>query len=317
MSGSDRLEKCSGIPVKKTSDFRIIVLGAAAGGGLPQWNCGCLNCSMARDPASGFEPQSQSSLAVSLDGEVWAVLNASPDIRQQILHNRALQPRRLRHSPIESVVLTNGDIDHLAGLLVLREKQAFILYSTGTVGRIIADNPAFQVLDPEIVSRRTVAIEEAFAPLSGLEARLFAVPGKVPLFLEDGEPELGVEGEHTVGLELTADGRRVYYIPGCAMVNEALAQRLSGADALFFDGTVFHDDEMIASGTGNKTGRRMGHMPIAGEDGSLDALGDLDIRRKIYVHINNTNPIWRAGAERERVEGRGFEVGFDGMEVRL
>ncbi|WP_018237719.1 pyrroloquinoline quinone biosynthesis protein PqqB [Ensifer sp. BR816] len=302
--------------MKKTSDLRIIVLGAAAGGGLPQWNCGCRNCSMARDPASGLRPQSQSSLAVSLDGEAWAVFNASPDIREQVRANRPLQPRRLRHSPIRSVVLTNGDIDHLAGLLVLREKQPFTLFSTGAVDRIITDNPVFQVLDPELVSRRIVVLEEAFFPLPGLEVRFFAVPGKVPLFLEDGEPALDVEGEHTVGLELKADGKRVYHVPGCAMMTEGLVARLRDADAVFFDGTLFSDDEMIVTGTGHKTGRRMGHMPIDGAGGSLDALGALGIRRTIYVHINNTNPIWRAGAERERVEGCGFEVGFDGMEVR-
>lgn len=303
--------------MNKTSDLRIIVLGAAAGGGLPQWNCGCRNCAMARDPASGLRPQTQSSLAVSLDGESWAVFNASPDIRQQVQNNRPLQPRRLRHSPIESVVLTNGDIDHLAGLLVLREKQAFTLFSTGAVGRIVADNPVFQVLDPELVSRETIEIDEAFSPLSGLDARLFAVPGKVPLFLEDGEPDLGIEGEHTVGVELKAGDRRVYYVPGCAVMTDSLAARLRDADAVFFDGTLFSDDEMILTGTGRKTGRRMGHMPIDGEGGSLEALDLLNIGRKIYVHINNTNPIWRAGTERERVEARGFEIGYDGMEVRL
>lgn len=303
--------------MKTMSDLRILVLGAAAGGGLPQWNCNCLNCAMARDPHSSLRPQTQSSLAISLDGETWAVFNASPDIRQQIFDNHALQPRRLRHSPIKSVVLTNGDIDHLAGLLVLREKQPFTVFSTGAVAQVIADNPVFRILDPDMVSKQVVAIDEKFEPLPGLEAKLFAVPGKVPLFLEDGEPELEVEGEQTVGLELKADGRRVYYIPGCGAMTSALAARLKDADGLFFDGTLFNDDEMIATGTGPKTGRRMGHMPIHGEGGSLDSLAGLNIRRKIYVHINNTNPIWRAGSERKHVESRGFEVGFDGMEIRL
>lgn len=315
MRGSSRTS--FGIPVKKSSDLRIIVLGAAAGGGLPQWNCGCLNCTMARDPGSALKPQSQSSLAVSLDGEAWAVFNASPDIRQQIQDNRLLQPRRLRHTPIKSVVLTNGDIDHLAGLLVLREKQPFTVFSTRSVGEIIAENSIFGVLDPELVSRKSVMIEEAFFPLPGLEARLFAVPGKVPLFLEEDEPDLNVEGENTVGIELRAGSERVYYIPGCGMMNADLGARLRDADALFFDGTLFTDREMIATGTGRKTGRRMGHMPITGEGGSLDALDALNIRRKVYIHINNTNPIWRAGPERAAVESRGFEVGFDGMEVRL
>ncbi|WP_026613864.1 pyrroloquinoline quinone biosynthesis protein PqqB [Ensifer aridi] len=303
--------------MKKTSDLRIIVLGTAAGGGLPQWNCGCLNCSAARDPDSALRPQTQSSLAVSLDGEAWTIFNASPDIRQQIQSNRQLQPRRLRHTPIESVVLTNGDIDHLAGLLVLREKQAFTVFATGAVNQIIAENSIFGVLDPGLVSRKTVRVEEPFSPLPGLEARLFAVPGKVPLFLESGEPDLNVQGENTVGVELRAGSKRIYYVPGCGMLTEVLGARLRDADALFFDGTLYRDDEMIAAGTGHKTGRRMGHMPIVGEGGSLDALAALNIGRKIYVHINNTNPIWRAGPERAYVESRGFEVGFDGMEIHL
>jgi pyrroloquinoline quinone biosynthesis protein B len=303
--------------VKKTSDLQIIVLGAAAGGGLPPWNCGCLNCSAARDPGSSLRPQTQSSLAVSLDGDAWAVFNASPDIRQQVQDNRQLQPRRLRHSPIRSVVLTNGDIDHLAGLLVLREKQPYTVFVTAAVGRIITENSIFGVLDPELVSRRIVAIEEPFSPLPGLEARLFAVPGKLPLFLESGEPDLNVEGENTVGIELRAGTKRVCYIPGCGMLTDALCARLRDTDALFFDGTLFSDDEMVAAGIGHKTGRRMGHMPIAGEGGSLEALAALNIRRKVFVHINNTNPIWRPGTERAHVESRSFEVGFDGMEIQL
>lgn len=298
-------------------DLRVIVLGAAAGGGLPQWNCGCLNCAMARDPASPLQPQTQSSLAVSLDGEAWAVFNASPDIRQQIQANAVLQPRHLRHSPIASVTLTNGDIDHLAGLLTLREKQAFTVFSTQTVARIISDNSVFRILDPTLVSRKTIALEERFFPLPLLEARLFAVPGKVPLFLENGEPEIDIEGEGTVGLELKHGAQRIYYIPGCSRLTDALRARLRDADLVFFDGTLFQDDEMVAAGAGHKTGRRMGHLSIAGEGGSLEALACLNIRRKIYVHINNTNPVWRPGSARDHVEGRGFEIGFDGMEVCL
>jgi pyrroloquinoline quinone biosynthesis protein B len=303
--------------MKKTSDLRILVLGAAAGGGLPQWNCACPNCVAARDPGSGVRPQTQSSLAVTLDGEAWAIFNASPDLRQQVQDNSALQPRRLRGTPIKSVVLTNGDVDHLVGLLVLREKQPFAIYSTSAVAQVIDDNSVFRVLDPELVSRSITALEEPFFPLPGLKALFFAVPGKVPLYLEEGEPELDTESEQTVGIELSAGTKRFYYIPGCGMVQDNLAARVENADALFFDGTLFRDDEMIAAGAGQKTGRRMGHMSISGEGGSLEALGSLRIKRKIYVHINNTNPIWQPGPERAEVEGRGFEIGFDGMEICL
>ncbi|MET0747972.1 MAG: pyrroloquinoline quinone biosynthesis protein PqqB, partial [Rhizobium sp.] len=294
--------------------MHFLVLGTSAGGGLPQWNCGCDNCRLARIPGSGLLPQTQSSIAVSVDGETWAILNASPDIRQQIGDNSQLHPKALRHSPIRSVVVTNGDIDHIAGLLVLREKQAFGLFMTEALAAIIDDNPIFQALDPNFVERRTIALNAPFQLLPGLTAELFSVPGKVPLFLEGANPEIGVVGEQTIGIELTANGQRAYYIPGCAALTDKLADRIDGADLLLFDGTLFTDDEMLISGTGQKTGRRMGHMPIEGAGGSLEALSALTIERKIYVHINNTNPIWRHGPERDTVRAAGFEVGHDGME---
>jgi pyrroloquinoline quinone biosynthesis protein B len=295
----------------------LLVLGTSAGGGLPQWNCGCDNCKLARVPGSGLPPQTQSSLAVSVDGLNWAILNASPDIRQQIGDNSQLHPKSLRHSPIRSVVITNGDIDHIAGLLVLREKQAFDLFMTEALAGVIDDNPIFQALDPNFVEPHIIALNSPFPLLPGLQAELFSVPGKVPLFLEGANPEIGVEGEQTIGIELKAGDKRAYYIPGCAALTDRLAARIDGADLLLFDGTLFTDDEMIASGTGQKTGRRMGHMPIDGAGGSLEALSALTIGRKIYVHINNTNPIWRNGPARQKVSDAGFEVGHDGMEINL
>lgn len=296
---------------------RFLVLGSAAGGGLPQWNCNCSNCAAARDPLSGLAAQTQSSLAVSLDGQSWAIFNASPDIRQQIQATPQLHPRTLRHSPIESVVITNADVDHIGGLLTLREKQGLSLYATAAIQSVLDANPVFRVLDPDFVARRTIRIDESFSPVEGLEARLFAVPGKVALFLEEGEPELGLEGEQTVGIEFLAGDKRAYYIPGCATIPPWLGERMRGADLVFFDGTVFTDDEMIRVGTGIKTGQRMGHMAISGPDGSLAILKTLDIGRMVYIHINNTNPIWRPGAERDAVETAGFAVGQDGMEIEL
>ena len=299
------------------TQVRFLVLGAAAGGGLPQWNCGCANCRAARDPASGLKPQTQSSLAVSPDDERWVVFNASPDIRAQIEANACLHPRALRDSPIRSVVVTNGDIDHITGLLTLREKQSFTLFATAALMETLGQNPVFQVLDPALVHQRTVGLDTSFSPLDGLKIRLFAVPGKVPLYLEGADLKLGQETDDTVGVEFLIGGKRAYYIPGCGSMPPALAQRLEGADLVFFDGTVFEDDEMIVAGVGQKTGRRMGHMPILGEGGSLAALSSLSIDRKVFVHINNTNPIWRAGPERNQVEAQGFEIGHDGMEVTL
>lgn len=299
------------------SSPRFLVLGSAAGGGLPQWNCKCANCAAARDPHSGLSSQTQSSLAVGVDGANWCLFNASPDIRQQIFQTPALHPRALRDSPIRSIVITDADVDHIGGLLTVREKQPFDLYSTAAIASVIDQNPVFRVLDPTHVSRRSIRLDEAFSPLDGLEARIFAVPGKVALFLEEGEPDPGVEGEQTIGIEFLARGKRAYYIPGCAALPGWLAERIRGADLVFFDGTVFTDDEMITAGTGIKTGRRMGHMAISGEEGSLVTLSRLDIGRLVYTHINNTNPIWRSGPERAVVEAAGATVSFDGMEIDL
>ncbi len=299
-------------------EFRLIVIGAAAGGGLPQWNCGCENCRLARTPLpEGLEPQSQSSLAITADGENWALLNASPDIRQQLVNTPALHPCGLRDSPVRTVLLTNGDIDHIAGLLTLREKQPFRLVVTAAIHDVLEENPVFRALDPDFVKREIVALDQPFTIVQGIEARLFSVPGKVPLFMEGENPDTALEGEQTVGVELSTARHRAYYIPGCAVVRDDLKKRISGADVLYFDGTLFSDDEMIKSGTGEKTGRRMGHIPISGADGSLEALRDVDIRRRVYVHINNTNPIWRDSTERKLIEDSGFEIAFDGKEIIL
>jgi pyrroloquinoline quinone biosynthesis protein B len=168
-----------------------------------------------------------------------------------------------------------------------------------------------------VVTRRAVTPGEALALPGGLEARLFMVPGKVPLYLEGDDPETASETAAKVGVEISAAGGRLIYVPGAAALTPAIRARLAQADVLLFDGTLFRDDEMIASGTGSKSGRRMGHMPIDGADGSLEALAGV-ARRRIYVHINNTNPILIDGSpERRRVEGEGWEVAEDGMEIVL
>ncbi|MEL7347408.1 MAG: pyrroloquinoline quinone biosynthesis protein PqqB [Pseudomonadota bacterium] len=303
--------------------LRALVVGAAAGGGLPQWNCNGTNSARfwrGQPPA----PATQSSLAVTAQPGAeadWALINASPDIRAQIMATPALQPRDparfgLRDSPIRSVLLTNGDIDHVAGLLTLREKHPFTLFMTAEIAGVIAANPIFAALDPALVARRTVALEEPFDLLPGLTATLFAVPGKVPLYLEGEEVQTDLIGEQTVGVMVEAGEKRLFYIPGCATLPASLAARLDGAPLVLFDGTVFHDDEMIREGVGQKTGRRMGHMPMAGPDGSLQAFAPLTIARKIYIHINNTNPVWRPDSpERAAVEQAGWEIGQDGMEI--
>ncbi|TYO90578.1 pyrroloquinoline quinone biosynthesis protein PqqB [Oceanicella actignis] len=295
--------------------MRLKVLGAAAGGGLPQWNCGCANCNAAR--AGRIPALTQSSICVSADGESWAVINASPDIRAQIAATPELHPRALRHSPIASVLVTNGDIDHVAGLLILREKTAFDLFATPAIHAVLADNPIFGALDPALVARRTVALERPFSPAPGLSARLFAVPGKVPLYLEGEEERLvtDAEGEQTVGVALRAEagGPEVFYIPGCARMTPALAERLRGAALVLFDGTVWEDDEMPRAGAGAKTGKRMGHMSMRE---SIAAFAPLGVARKVFVHINNTNPaLDPASPERAEAEAAGWTIAHDGMEL--
>lgn len=294
--------------------MRIVILGSGAGGGLPQWNCGCRNCDAAR--AGRIPAMSQSGIAVSANGRDWALVNASPDLRQQLASSVHLRPGRLRGSPIRSVLLTNGDIDHVAGLLTLREGQPFDLYATPAIHAVLAENPMLSALDPRLVTRRDVALDRPFPLAPDLMATLFAVPGKVPLYLEGEAVETGLMGEQTVGVELSASGRRVFYIPGCASVPDWLRRRVAGADALLFDGTLWSDDEMLREGLGRKTGQRMGHVSVSGAGGSLDALRDVPLRARIYVHLNNSNPLVDPSSpERATAEAAGWQVGRDGMEI--
>jgi len=294
-----------------------LVLGAAAGGGFPQWNCNCPVCALAWAGDPRVVPRSQAGIAVSADGENWLLCNASPDLRAQILHTPALHPRRgLRDSPIGAVVLTGGEIDQTAGLLTLRERQDVALYATPAILAVLAGNPVFDALHPHRVRRHAVSLGEPIMPLPGLSVELFTVPGKVPLFLEGENPEIS-ESAVNVGVELAGGGHRLLFIPGAAGVTPAMRERMRRADAVLFDGTLFTDDEMIALRAGEKTGMRMGHMPVDGPDGSLAALSDVTARR-IFIHINNTNPMLIAGsAARQRVEAAGFEIAFDGMEIVL
>jgi pyrroloquinoline quinone biosynthesis protein B len=294
-----------------------IVLGAAAGGGYPQWNCRCPVCRLAWEGDPRVKACTQASVALSVDQKRWVLLNAAPDLRQQLDATAVLHPARApRHSPIEAVVLTGAEVDQVAGLLSLRERQALTLFGTAETLSVLADNPIFAVLAPDVVTRRTVAAAERFVA-ADIALELFAVPGKAPLYLEGERPQIGAETGATVGVEATAGGARLVFVPGSAAVTPELRRRLERADAVLFDGTLYQDDEMVRLGAGSKTGRRMGHMPIDGADGSLAALAGLPGRR-IYIHINNTNPILVAGSrERRAVEAAGWEVAEDGMEIVL
>ncbi len=298
----------------------VIVLGAAAGGGFPQWNSNAPACNRSRagDPAA--PPATQASVAVSGNGEDWYVINASPDLRQQISQTAELHPRHgLRSSPIRGIVLTGGDVDAIAGLLTLRECEAFTLYATSRVLEILEANPVFDVLARDVVERRSVGLGETVALEGGLRIELFAVPGKVPLYLEEGAGMQPVVVDETTVAALISDGiRRMFYIPGCAIIPDWLKVRLNGADALFFDGTLWSDDEMVRAGIGSKTGQRMGHMSLSGPQGTLVALAPLSIRRRVLIHMNNSNPVLLAdSAERAVAEQAGWVVGHDGMRMKL
>jgi len=301
----------------------IKILGSAAGGGFPQINCNCRNCADARQSKPGLVPRTQSSVAVSRDGSAWALLNASPDLRQQIGATPALAPRpgkRARSSPIASVVLTNGDVDHVAGLLSLREGFAFTLYASGRVLDALAANSIFNVLRDDCVGRVELPLEGRIEVEGGLVVAAYAVPGKVALYLEDDSDGFGTREGDSIGIAVSdpATGALFHYVPGCAAIDISLAQRLRGARLVLFDGTLYTDDEMIALGLSEKSGARMGHVSMSESRGSMTALADLGIARRVYVHMNNSNPVLRDGsAERAEVERAGWEVAYDGMEVRI
>ena len=303
----------------------VKILGSAAGGGFPQSNCNCRNCTDARRGLPGLLPRTQSSLAVSRDDRSWILLNASPDLRQQIAATRELWPSPdggVRTSPFKAVVLTNGDVDHVAGLLSLREGIGFALHASPRVHAALADNSIFNVLDAKLVPRTYLQLEEPLTLSDGLTLEAFAVPGKVALYLEDAASldAFGTQEGDTLGLKITdaTSGAAAFYIPACAAVDSDLATRLSGAALVLFDGTLYADDEMILQGLSSKTGKRMGHISMSGPQGSILAFAVLDIKRKVFVHINNSNPVLRDDSpERRAVESAGWEVASDGMEIRL
>lgn len=304
----------------------IRVLGSAAGGGVPQWNCGCLNCREVRQGSARIASRTQDSLAVSEDGKSWFLLNLSPDIRQQIEGFPLLHPRGPRHSPIQAILLTNGDLDHCLGLFSLRESHPLVVYSTEQVRQgLVESNVIFRTLQrfPEQVTWRLLKLGreedlsgQAGTP-SGLSVLALPVPGKLPVHLEGLRSP---DPEDNVGLWIRerATGRLAAYAPGVASVDERFRQAVEGADCLFFDGTFWSSDELIRLGLSTRRAEDMAHLPIDGPAGSLTWLAGLTTQRKIYTHINNTNPILLADSpERRAVEEAGCGVAMDGLEVHL
>ena len=308
--------------------LRVVVLGAAAGGGVPQWNCGCPVCRAARTKHPELQ-STQASIAISADGDHWFLINASPDLRQQMIATPKLHPApgKLRHSPIAGVILTNGEIDAVAGLLSMREGWPFTIYAHAKVLAILKSNSIFNVLNERNVRRQPVQVDETFEPAlpdgspSGIEILPFAVSGKSAWYLEGQAHPAGKDGAgDTLGLRIgdKATGKFFYFLAACAEVTADLKSRLAGAPLVFFDGTVWRDDELIQAGLGNKTGQAMGHIAMSGEAGAIAALDGLGIDRKIFLHINNSNPaLLRDSAERKTAERAGWQIPADGTEIAL
>jgi pyrroloquinoline quinone biosynthesis protein B len=294
---------------------RVHVLGAAAGGGFPQWNCGCDNCVEVRGGSTRTEPRTQDSLAVTNDGEAYALINASPDILVQLQRTPALAPRMPRHSPIASIVLTNGDMDHVLGLFSLRESHPLCVYATEPVWRGLRERNAlfrtFDRFEGQITWRPLTLGAEITLP-GGLALTPFAVPGKLPVHLErDTTPS----AEDNIGLQFSAGDARVIYCAAAGALGDYVS-RFDRADCVFFDGTFATSDELVRLGLGKARAESMAHLPILGEGGSLARLAAITAARKIYTHINNSNPILLRGSEaRARVEASGWEVAYDGMVV--
>ena len=276
--------------------MHIRVLGAAAGGGYPQWNCNHPNSRKARNKDPNAIARTQSSIAISTDGLRWFIFNASPDLRHQLWNNPILMPQSsdpLRYSPIMGVLLTNADVDHTAGLINLRESQNFNLYGTERVLGVLENNSIFNVLNPKFVKRKPIKLDEPVnleysnGEDSGITVIPFAVPGKVALWLEDESkgPNFGSVDEDTIALEVKNDQGKTefFYIPGCANVPEWLKKRINNSDLILFDGTLWTDDEMIREKGGIKTGKRMGHISMYGSEGSIESFKNIKIKRKIFI----------------------------------
>ena len=308
--------------------LRVVVLGAAAGGGVPQWNCGCPVCLKARSDHPELQ-STQASIAVSGDGAHWFLVNASPDLRQQLIATPQLHPKAgsLRHSPIAGVILTNGEIDAVAGLLSMREGSPFTIYAHERVLAILRANSIFNVLSDKNVTRQPIAVDQAFEPSlpdgspSGIEVLPFEVPGKGAWYLEGKAHPAGSDGVgDTLGLRIAdrRTGKYLYFLAACARVTDDLKSRLKGAPLVFFDGTVWRDDELIVAGLGNKTGQGMGHIAMSGDHGAIASLAGLDIGRKVFLHINNSNPaLLGTSAERKAAEQAGWQIPRDGTEIVL
>ncbi len=310
--------------------MKILVLGSGAGGGFPQWNCNCRLCAGQRQGGLTAHARTQSSIAVSADGQSWVLLNASPDIGHQIRRHPQLHPREgLRDTPIKAVVLMDAQIDHVTGLLSLREGPCIDLYTTPCVFEDLTTGlPLLNVLQHycgtrwhmlPIAGNRSSATFgiEGFA---SLRFTALAIPGKAPPYSPHRREQV-VGDNIALLIEDLADGQRLFYSPGLAEVGEQEMQWMRDADCLMVDGTFWEEDEMLRAGLSSKTATEMGHLPQLGSAaraGMVDVMKATPARRKVLIHINNSNPILdESSAQRRVLDSHGIEVAFDGMEITL
>jgi pyrroloquinoline quinone biosynthesis protein B len=302
--------------------MRARVLGSAAGGGLPQWNCACTNCALARAGDARVSPRTQDSIAIGTgECERWLLVNASPDVLRQIERFDALWPRTRRGTPIAALALTNGDLDHVLGLFSLRESQPLRVLATGRVrAGLVEHNVLMRTLGRTPDQLAWTALElgrEVALDDLGLGVTALAAPGKLPVHLM-GLSEPSQEDNVALRIRNLAGARRTIVVATSIGALDGIDALVDGADAIFFDGTFWSGDELITQGLGQARAQDMAHVPVGGPKGSLVRLAGARAACRVYTHINNTNPMLRDGSpERASVEQAGWEVAFDGMEISL
>jgi pyrroloquinoline quinone biosynthesis protein B len=295
----------------------VRVLGSAAGGGFPQWNCACPPCRAVRDGSRPARPRTQSSVAVSADRRRWTLLNASPDVRAQLGSCPDLHPDGAREAPLQAVLLTDAELDHTLGLLLLREGGGLVVHATEATRDTLYDGTALlRTLEAYCPVRWRPVVPGADVPLGdGLSYRAFDVPTtKRPRFGS------GTREGRVVGYRVTDErsGRALVHLPVLQELTPAVCAQLEDCACLLVDGTCWSDDELVRLGRGGRTAREMGHLPISGPGGSLEQLAALPIERRVYVHVNNTNPILLEDSpERRAVEEHGLEVAVDGLDLEV
>jgi pyrroloquinoline quinone biosynthesis protein B len=308
--------------------MQIRILGSAAGGGFPQWNCACANCRAVRAGTFAGKARTQAQVAVSGDGESWFLLGASPDLRSQIEATPELHPRvGLRQSPIEGVVLTNADLDHVLGLLLLRELQPLRVFATASVLQILRkDNSFFGMLNrvprqvewSDITPGSLFELTSADGRSSGVSGTMITLGTRYPAYVSPTRAGELQAAEAVTGLVVESKGKRLAYLPAAGRVDAGLMEMLNDVDVLLFDGTFWSDDELIRVESSGATARGMGHIPVGGPAGSLRLLAGLRAKKKIFIHINNTNPMLNeAGAEYREVRDAGWEIAEDGWQFTL